>query len=49
LQDISHGGDIEQNLMFAGHNVFKFQEDPFYANGFVPTVRQLVQRIRSGD
>jgi len=49
LQDISHGGDIEHNLMFAGHNVFKFRHDPFYANGFVPTVRQLVQRIRSGD
>ncbi|NBB71236.1 MAG: nitronate monooxygenase [Alphaproteobacteria bacterium] len=49
LQDISHGGDIEHNLMFAGHNVFKFRQDPFYANGFVPTVRQLVQRIRAGD
>ncbi|MFW5679439.1 MAG: NAD(P)H-dependent flavin oxidoreductase [Pseudomonadota bacterium] len=49
LQDISHGGDIDQNLMFAGHNVFKFRQDPFYANGFVPTVRQLVQRICTGD
>ncbi|TVQ32606.1 MAG: nitronate monooxygenase, partial [Geminicoccaceae bacterium] len=49
LQDISHGGDIEQNLMFAGHNVFKFRQDPFYANGFVPTVRQLVQRICTGN
>jgi nitronate monooxygenase len=49
LQDISHGGDIDQNLMFAGHNVFKFRQDPFYANGFVPTVRQLVQRIVSGN
>jgi hypothetical protein len=49
LQDISHGGDIDDNLMFAGHNVFKFREDPFYANGFVPTVRQLVQRILAGD
>jgi hypothetical protein len=49
LQEISHGGDIDQNLMFAGHNVFKFREDPFYANGFIPTVRQLVQRILSGD
>lgn len=49
LQDISHGGDVDQNLMFAGHNVFKFRDDPFYANGFVPTVRQLVQRILSGD
>ncbi len=49
LQDISHGGDVEHNLMFAGHNVFKFREDPFYANGFVPTVRQLVQRICTGN
>ncbi len=48
LQEISHGGDIDQNLMFAGHNVFKFRQDPFYANGFVPTVRQLVQRICTG-
>ncbi len=49
LQDIAHGGDIEYNLMFAGHNVYRFKTDPFYSNGFVPTVRQLVDRIRSGD
>ncbi|MEO1090382.1 MAG: nitronate monooxygenase [Pseudomonadota bacterium] len=48
LQEISHGGDLDRNLMFAGHNVFKFRQDPFYANGFVPTVRQLVQRICTG-
>ena len=28
--------------MFAGHNVYKFRDDPFYSNGFIPTVRQLV-------
>ncbi|MGF1474809.1 MAG: NAD(P)H-dependent flavin oxidoreductase [Geminicoccaceae bacterium] len=49
LMSIAHGGDIDNNLMFAGHNVFKFKQDPFYANGFVPTVRQLVQRIAAGD
>jgi nitronate monooxygenase len=48
LQEISHGGDIDTQLMFAGHNVFRFRRDPFYANGFVPTVRQLVERIRTG-
>jgi hypothetical protein len=49
LQDIAHGrGEHEDQLMFAGHNVYKFREDPFYANGFVPTVRQLVQRILTG-
>ena len=49
LQDIAHGGPIEQNLMFAGHSAFRFRKDPFYSNGFVPTTRQLVDRILTGD
>ena len=49
LQDISHGGDVESQLMFAGHNAYRFAEDPFYSNGFVPTVRQLVTRLQTGD
>ncbi len=49
LQDIAHGGDTEQNLMFAGHGAYKFKQDPFYSNGFVPTVKQLVDRILTGD
>lgn len=48
LQDISHGGDPDRQLMFAGHNAFRFASDPFYANGFVPTVSELVERIRTG-
>lgn len=49
LQAIAHDGDVEQNLMFAGHNAYKFASDPFYSNGFVPTVQQLVDRILTGD
>ncbi len=49
LQDIAHGGSIEDNLMFAGHNAYRFARDPFYSNGFVPTVQQLVERITSGQ
>jgi NAD(P)H-dependent flavin oxidoreductase YrpB (nitropropane dioxygenase family) len=49
LHEIAHGADIESQLMFAGHNVYKFRDDPFYSNGFVPTVRQLVERIATGD
>ncbi|MGB0681066.1 MAG: NAD(P)H-dependent flavin oxidoreductase [Magnetovibrionaceae bacterium] len=49
LQDIAHGGSLDDNLMFSGHNAFKFQQDPFYSNGFVPTVQQLVDRICTGD
>ena len=49
LQNIAHSDDIENQLMFAGHNAYRFAEDPFYANGFIPTVKQLVDRIASGD
>lgn len=49
LQHISHGGDVDSQLMFAGHNAYRFAEDPFYAGGFIPTVRQLVERILTGD
>jgi nitronate monooxygenase len=49
LQDIAHHGDVDTQLMFAGHNAYRFAEDPFYSNGFVPTVNQLVERIQTGD
>lgn len=49
LQDIAHGGDVDQHLMFAGHNAFMFRTDPFYSNGFVPTVQQLIDRLHTGD
>jgi nitronate monooxygenase len=49
LQDIAHGGDTEQNLMFAGHSAYRFKQDPFYSNNFTPTVKQLVDRILTGD
>lgn len=52
LQEIGHSGDdetaIEHNLMFSGHNAYRFATDPFYGNNFVPTVRQLVERILTG-
>lgn len=49
LQDIAHGGSTDNNLMFAGHGAYQFKSDPFYSNGFVPTVKQLVDRILTGD
>jgi len=52
LQEIAHAGDnaalLENNLMFSGHNAFRFAKDPFYSNGFIPTVKQLVERIMTG-
>ena len=49
LQDISHDGYTEDNLMFAGHAAYNFGTDPFYKDGFIPTVKQLVDRIMTGD
>ena len=49
LQDIGHGDNPDHNLMFAGHAAYRFGSDPFYANGNIPTVKQLVDRICTGD
>jgi len=49
LQNIGHGDNPDHNLMFAGHAAYRFGSDPFYANGHIPTVKQLVERICTGD
>ncbi len=52
LQQVAHDNEdpdqLKNNLMFSGHNAYRFGSDPFYSNGFVPTVRQLVDRIMTG-
>ncbi len=49
LQAIRHSDDVENQLMFAGSNAYRFASDPFYANGFIPSVRELVERLQTGD
>ena len=49
LQNAAHTSDIDNSLMFAGHNAHNFAVDPFYSNGFVPSVKELVDRIMTGD
>lgn len=41
-------GEIEAALMFCGHQGYRFAEDPFYKGGFIPTVKELVDRIALG-
>ncbi len=48
LQAVAHGGNLEWNLMFAGHSAYRFAEDPFYENNFIPTTQQLINRILTG-
>ncbi len=48
LQNIITEGDVDNELMFAGHNAFKFANDPYYANGFIPSTKELLERILQG-
>ncbi len=49
LRAIAHGKNVEENLMFAGSAAYLFSQDPFYKNGFIPTVRQLIECILTGN
>lgn len=48
LQTITIEGETENVLMFCGHQGYRFAEDPFYQNGFIPTVKELIERIKLG-
>lgn len=48
LYDVSHNGNIKDNLLFAGHQVYRFATDPLYRNG-APTVRELIEKIKRGE
>lgn len=48
LFDISHNGKTDDNLLFAGHQVYRFGQDPLYANGYIPTTHELIEAIRAG-
>lgn len=47
LYDVSHNGSIVDNLLFAGHQVYRFATDPLYRNG-IPSVKELIERIKAG-
>lgn len=53
LVEAIQGHDLDKQLIFAGHNAYKAKSDPFYRdeNGhvFIPTVKQLVERLMTGN
>lgn len=49
LQSIGHGDGLENELMFSGHAAYRFGTDPFYKDGFIPTVKELVERLVTGE
>jgi NAD(P)H-dependent flavin oxidoreductase YrpB (nitropropane dioxygenase family) len=48
LQAVAHGGNPDAELVFAGDNAYRFAEDPYYDNGFVPSTQQLIDRLQTG-
>lgn len=48
LQSVAYGGSIDDNLVFAGHQAFKFAKDPLYKNGNIPTIKELIETICIG-
>lgn len=48
LQNFAHGKNLEDVLIFAGHSAYRFAEDPFYDNGYIPTINELIERILTG-
>lgn len=48
LFDISHNGSTDDNLLFAGHQVYRFGQDPLYANGHIPSTHELIEAIKAG-
>ncbi len=48
LQEVRSDSDIENQLIFSGHNAYRFAGDEFYKNGFIPTINQLINRIMLG-
>lgn len=48
LQFAHKGINNTKALFFSGTNAFRFSSDPFYKDGFIPTIKQLVDRIMIG-
>ena len=48
LNNIIYDGNIENELMFSGHNAFRFKYDKFYSDGYTPTIKELIERILTG-
>ena len=49
LYEVGHGGSIKDHLLFAGHQVYRFATDPLYRNGYIPSVKDLIEKIKLGD
>lgn len=53
LQEAIAGENLDKSLIFSGHNAYKASNDSFYRDKkgqvFIPTVKQLIERLTTGD
>jgi len=49
LFEVAHNGNPDDNLCFAGHQVYRFGQDPMYANGHIPSTHELIEAIKRGE
>ncbi len=49
LYEIGHGGSVKDHLLFAGHQVYQFATDPLYRNNHLPSVKELIEKIKIGE
>jgi len=48
LIEVGHKGNILDNILFSGKNAFKFKSDPLFKKADWPTVKELIDAIKSG-
>jgi hypothetical protein len=49
LYEVGHGGSVKEHLLFAGHQVYRFATDPLYREGRIPSVKELIEKIKRGE
>jgi hypothetical protein len=48
LIEVGHKGSVLDNILFSGKNAYKFKDDPLFNRGVWPTVKELIDTIKSG-
>lgn len=49
LMEVGHKGNILDNILFSGKNAFKFKSDPLFSKGNWPSIKELIDTIKSGN
>lgn len=48
LQNAKNDENIKKQLYFAGSEAYRFKTDPMYKNGFIPSIKELINALING-